>query len=412
MSSTIRRLTERDLGAFAAIIGGAYPGMVVTLDESVERLRRSLHEASHTALYGLFRAGRLLGGMCHFDFQMAYHGLPIAVGGVGMVAVDLLHKKEQVARELITFFLRHYRNRGTAFAALYPFRPDFYRRMGFGYGTRLNHHRFAPTSLPAGRSRVGLRPLHSDDAEQVLRCYNHYAARTHGMFQHNGAWARRLFENTELRMIGSFTGDELRGFMAYRFVREGNWLTNSIEVRELICESRDALDGFLAFLRSQADQVATVVINTQDDQFHYVLSDPRNGSDTIYPSVYHETSRQGLGIMYRVLDTAGAFRTLAGHRFGGTGLTLAIDLADSFLPENAGTTIVHFQNGRGILTPDAEPQVRISLAIEDFSSLLIGAVDFQSLYRYRLAEIDNPDYIDTIQHLFYSPARPVCTTPF
>lgn len=35
------------------------------------------------------------------------------------------------------FYLRHYRERGTPLTALYPFRPDFYRSMGFGFGTKV-----------------------------------------------------------------------------------------------------------------------------------------------------------------------------------------------------------------------------------------------------------------------------------
>ena len=84
-----------------------------------------------------------------FDFRMTLHETAVSIGGVGGVAVDLAHKKQKVARDMILFFLRHYREKGAALTTLHPFRPDFYRQMGFGHGTKMNQYRVKPASLPA-----------------------------------------------------------------------------------------------------------------------------------------------------------------------------------------------------------------------------------------------------------------------
>src|SRR5258708_34829556 len=182
---------------WGGIVANAYPGF--GLHAGAERLRfvermRAQQAADPSAGYfGLSRDGQLLGGMRLFDFQMTLLSAHVLAGGVGLVAVDLLHKKEHVARDLIAWFLAHYRARGAPIAILYPFRPDFYKQMGFGYGTKMSRYRFLPASLPAtgDRSRVGA--LSAQDAEQARACYDRFASRRHGMIRKTDAAAPRMF---------------------------------------------------------------------------------------------------------------------------------------------------------------------------------------------------------------------------
>ena len=102
----------------------------------------------------------------------------------------------------------------------------------------------------------------------------------------------------------------------------------------------------LTFLHTQADQIRHVIVNTQDEYFHYLLLDPRNNSQRLIPDVYHESNTQGVGLMYRVIDVPGMFDLLHERNFGGQTCTLELNIVDSFLPENAGSTLLRFEEGR------------------------------------------------------------------
>ncbi|NTW02850.1 MAG: GNAT family N-acetyltransferase [Oscillochloris sp.] len=411
MSTEIRPISDDEIGQFAYIAAGAYPGGSTPPDELTERMHKSQAEDPSTTFYGYVRDGELLGGMRYHNFTMLYHGTPVPVGGVAMVAVDLLHKKEHIARDMIRSYLRHYRTAGTPIAALYPFRPDFYRQMGFGYGTRLCHYRVRPDSFPRGE-RSHLQHLEQEDLPALLACYSRYARKTHGLFLRESALAMRHLFSGGGRVLAYVNADEIQGYMAYGFNRGTNFLINDIAVRELVYEHPAALAEMMAFLHTQSDQIANVILDIQDDQIHQVLHDPRNGSGTLFPSVYHETNAQGLGIMYRAIDIACLFTTLESHNFGDQSLILAIELRDSFLPENEGETVVHFRHGRAKLAPDAQPDVRLKISVEYFSSLIIGSTGFEPLQRYGLAEIDDPNYSGRVRRLFDSPVAPVCLTAF
>jgi predicted acetyltransferase len=374
--------------------------------------------------YGAFRDGALWGGMQLYDFSMTMGAIQVPVGGVGMVAVDLLHKKEHIARDLIAFFLDHYRSRGAPLALLYPFRPDFYKQMGFGYGTKMNEYRVHPEALPNGGSKEHLVVLDTGDSAQLLDYYNTYQSRTHGMLRRSAFEIARKFANPLTHIVGFRRDGRLHGYLQYRFrsVSDRNILLNNLEVSEYLYDSPEVLAEMLTFLRSQADQIRTVVFWTQEDDFHYLLLDPRDGSDYLMPHIYHESNTQGVGLMYRVLDTVALLRFLDQSRYAFEDDTccLYIEVADSFLPENSGLVVARFDHGHiqsverasavAVSTPDSvEKRISISL---DIGSLVLGVVGFKTLYAYGLVHISDTSEVDLVHRLFQTPARPRCVTAF
>ena len=378
--------------------------------EGVQRLDRE----PGVSLWAAERGGEIVGGMRLFDFTMRIRSAEGLVGSVGMVAVDLLHKKEGVARDLIVAYLAHYRARGATMAILHPFRPDFYRRMGFGYGTKMNQYRLAPATLPAGGARQWVRDLGLADADALIACYDRVQARTNGLIRKIRTSVEITLSTPEIQTVGYVEEGQVRGFLAFVFRAGGAMAENDLVIRELIYESPEALAGLLAFLQSQADQFAVVILPTQEEGFHFLSSDPRDGTGNIlHPPAYHETNTQGLGVMYRVIDTPGVFALLRDHDFGGQSCTLRLTIVDSFFPANAGTVTIRFTDGRPeVIADDAADAIALTLDVADFSALLMGSVRFRTLYTYGLATIADPAHVATIDRLFLADAPPLCTTGF
>ena len=195
--------------------------------------------------------------------------------------------------------------------------------------------------------------------------------------------------------------------------RYEHFLSNNINVLEMVYESPQVLGKLLGFLNSQADQYERIIFNLQEDNFHLIMNDPRNGSGQIIPSVYHETNTQGVGIMYRIIDVANLFTQLKDHHFGHYNGRLAMNIQDSFLPINENRYAVAFDNGRPTLLNNKDHcEIEITLDIAEFSSLLTGAVAFADLAAYGMAEISDRNQIDTVNDIFRSKQKPICYTPF
>jgi hypothetical protein len=237
----------------------------------------------------------------------------------------------------------------------------------------------------------------------------------------------RKFANPLTHIVGYRRDERLHGYLQYRFrpASDSNFLLNNLEVSECVYDSPEVLAELLTFLQSQTDQIRSVVFWNHEDDFHYLLLDPRNGSDNLMPHVYHESNTQGVGLMYRVLDTVALLGYLDQSRYTFEDLTcsLYIEVADTFLPENSGLVVAQVDHGRiqsveratadTPTTPDTvENPISISLDIADFSSLVLGVVGFKTLYAYGLARLSDPGALDHVHRLFQTPAKPRCVTAF
>ena len=128
LESKIKVIPKKDYARFVDIVANAYPGMKIKTREDKKRTINLLKKtADYPAVnyYGLYRRSELVGVMALYDFMMNLFSNMVKTGGIGLVAVDLLHKKEKICKEMVEFFLYHNKKKGVSMTALYPFRPDF-----------------------------------------------------------------------------------------------------------------------------------------------------------------------------------------------------------------------------------------------------------------------------------------------
>jgi predicted acetyltransferase len=420
METIVKKIPTEDMIHFTKIVTLAYPGWKLVTNEQLKKVNeRNIfiqEQLDHTYIYGAYRQEKLLGGMRLYDFDLnCASQLKLKVGGVGLVAVDLLHKKQKLAKEMITFFLNHNRANQTNIVALYPFRPDFYKKMGFGYGTKKNSYKLKPDALPKNIGNVDGRLIYltENDSQKMLNCYNRYAHENHGMFFRHLKEVEQIYKNDKNNVIGYEIEGKIEGYLVFQFKQEENkFLINDIEVQEMVYESREAFQELLSFLHKQNDQIRHIYYHTQDEDFHFNLSDPRNGTENLIPSVYHESNTQGIGLMYRIINVRKFFEDLKDYSFNGINSKVKFNITDSFFSENAGSVILSFQEGKPVVLADAEVEVEVDIDISDFSSLVLGAVTFSSLYQFGLANISCDSKINIMNTLFKQEQKPICLTAF
>jgi predicted acetyltransferase len=297
----------------------------------------------------------------------------------------------------------YYLERGAPFALLWPFRPDFYRKMGYGYGRKMNKYAVRPDDLPRG-SREHVDYMGKDDIDALYECFNRYARANHGMILKRRAYFERFIQR--FKVVGVKVEGRVEGFIAFNFKKldPDHMLLQNIEVDYLVYENRKALAGLLAFLQSTLDQVERIVFTTMDDDLHFIPLDPRNGAPHIFYTS-QESNVQGVGMMYRVINKALLFEKLKDHSFNGVDLKVKFNVEDSFLPSNHGPIVVHFIGGKPVLG-ETDYDVEVTLNVEWFSSLMMGVVDFQKLWMYGLVEVSDEKYVGSLDRLFHVSKKP------
>jgi len=413
---TLAREGERPelIAALARLMVDAYPVMQIDaagFERFVERVRDEL--AYPEARFAIAeRDGELVGGMRLYDYAMNVRGRDALTGGLGSVGVATTHKRRGIARALVAWFIDDYRRRGAPFAALYPFKTDFYRALGFGYGTPMQRYRFDPAQLRDDGARGTMRVLGEDDADALNACYERIRASTNGLIARHAWTARRALREFALRVVGVEENGTLRGFMQTRAVGVNDRLNrNELEVRDLFAEDEASLAALLGYLRAQRDQFARVTIESQDAMLYLAAADPRDGTDlSISPPTAHRVAETGLGIMYRVLDVDAAFACLPPST---AALTLQVRIADPFVAATNGAWTFRFgPQGPPRRDDGASPDATLTIGIHDLSSLVVGSLRPADLVRHRLATIEPRGMLAPVDTAFAAPQPPFCATRF
>ena len=403
----VRLLQDADFKEYARLSLEAYPAMYSKMDEAqidgwIKRMQAQQAEKSDIQYYGYFDEDKVLGAMRTHTFTMNVHGVDMLVGGVGNVCVDLVHKKEHVAKEMMEYFHRLYLEMGASMVILWPFRPDFYMKMGYGYSRKYNKYMYKPSDLPRG-SKKGVAFMTEDDVDDLLECFNRYTAATHGMIYKK----RRFFERflQRYKVVGYRNGDRIEGFFGFNFKKlyPDHPLLQNIEIEYMVYENPAALSRLLAFLQTQLDQVDRIEFITLDDDLHYFSADPRNGVPHIF-YINQESNVQGVGLMYRILNKKRFLEKLAPHSFNEESLRVKFSIHDSFVPENNGPITVHFVDGKPSIGQGYD--VEVTMNVEYFSSLMMGVVDFKKLWTYGLAKVSDEKYVDPLDRLLHVAKKP------
>jgi len=157
------------------------------------RLNKLATELPEFGYYGAFRNGQMVGGMGLGDFKLNLRSQIIRLSSVGMVRTDMLRKKEKICKDMMEYFIEINKQKGINMLTLSPFRPDFYKSMGFGYGSCLFNYRIPPSSFPNIGSKEYLSYIDKSDRKGYNESYNRIFERNHGMI--NSALQETWFFN-------------------------------------------------------------------------------------------------------------------------------------------------------------------------------------------------------------------------
>lgn len=323
-----------------------------------------------------------------------------------------MHKKEKAAKDMIEFYEEFYKKKEIPIGMLLPFRPDFYKKMGYGLASKINQYRLSPDRIPAYYGRSDLRYIENDFGA-MLDCHRRVMGKTHGMMMKTRDEIRDLKTNPYNKIVANYDENgEIDGYIVFQFenAKAGNYTVNNIYVKELIYENTDALKKILGFLRKQDDQVNLVIFNTMDENFHYLFDNPLNDSLNYIPYGFIESNTQAVGIMYKIFDIRLAFKQLHYRNYNNESINIRFIVEDE-LKKKDDEIIVNFKNGRASIDEEHyDGSVKMKLA--NFSSLFLASTTVIGLYKLGLLELDNLDLLEKLDRAFYSSDKPVCYTDF
>lgn len=417
----IRLLTKNDLEQAASLVAMAYPGMQISGEEAqnafIERLGFEIESENNLSFYGLFtEQNELLGLYKLHDLKGNVNGKIIRIWGIGMVAVHFFHKKEGIAKQLLQHFHELARQENVGIVSLYPFNTSFYQKMGYGYGPTRYQYKLKPASFPSSGDRKKVVMLSPADEEEIVAVYNKFVSMHHGMMERT--WHERtLMKKKVSYYAGVYEGNELVGALAYTLqpVKDSHFLHHEMNILEWVWTKPSAFIDMCAWIHSQQDQVDRVYVRTHDESLFYQFEDPRNDSNRLIPSVYHEMGTVGTGIMYRISSIRSFVEQTNFNSLDrpDTSITISLFVQDSFIPEQNGSYRLTFSEDCWSIEKSSfsMEEVDLNIAVSDLSSWWMGCVSLEQLVHYGKVEVNNLS-AKQLDRWFMPNAKPVCLTSF
>ena len=317
--------------------------------------------------------GNLIGSSLLMDFEVNVRGKLMEMGGTAYVSTNFLHKKEHVAKNLIRVGLGAFAKTGRTVAALHPFNPAFYRKMGFGYCNETMMYSPKPQYIRSYGDKSCLSYARPEEEEEILEFYRNYAKKTHGATIHSFMDRHRIFDMPYVvvcRREGRITG-----YLTFEFVEVDHYtdMYHDLAVRELVCEDMETMKQFLTFFASQTDQIERVRIYTYEEDFHMLFTNPDSGENRAFDGAIQEIGRKNMGYMFRILDVKKYF-ALQNHceRPARREFTMELQVEDDFMEENNTSVLLRVQGDKVLLTKDREPDVVLKTERMELSNRSYG----------------------------------------
>jgi len=410
----IKEIPYSDIDTYIKLACDAYPSFKDLSDEGIASFKKLVEvrfKDETTHYFGMYENDQLIAAMRLFDFKMNFLGQLIDASGLASLAVDLLHKKKGIAKEMVAFYEDYYRKQNIQIAMLLPFKTDYYFNQGYGYGTKLNRYQLQAKDFPKYDDLSTLYRIPKQYIEETFYAYDIYHKQTHGLLNRISDEVYDYLNNDDYIFIGNYVHQIITGYMVFYFEngKDDNYTINNMKIVEMVYLDSITLQKFLGFIRNQSDQVNLVQIDTCNDNFHHLFKNPLNDSQNYYPYGYLETDTQAVGPMYKLLDIKEAFNQVSYRNYNNVNLKVRLSIIDENNITN--NTIVHFVDGKALLDQD-NYDVTVTLSINHFSSLFVGATNVNDLYQLGLLSLDNISYLDSIHLAFIVKQKPYVNTDF
>jgi predicted acetyltransferase len=331
---------------------------------------------------------------------------PLAMAGVGTVAVSPAYRQKGVAGKLMQQALRAAVERGDVASALYPFRTSFYQKLGYGLAGVALQYLVSPDSLPASDERARIELMHDDAHHEELRkLYNTWIQTQTGQLERSAAMWKSHFEAVD-SVIAAYRNErgELEGYAFALYRADLQKTDRYLDVNEMVWTTDAARKGLFGWLATLGDQWQQIMLRgLPSHHLDEMIRDPKRP--------YHAVSGWGLwwpvgtqlyGPMFRLLDLE---KTWTGRTAGaGKEMSVAVHLTDGQIEENSGDWRLEIAaDGCQITRGSGGADVALRMDVSTLSRLYCSAITPSVAFQSSLLECDRPDRLTALDEALRLP---------
>lgn len=397
-AALLRPAVRKDAGRLAELWVGAFPDSR-TAAQRRQQLLDNVPYGGIDDAWLIERDGQLVAACRLHPMRQFLAGAELPMMGVAGVAVASTARRRGLGAALCRDALRIAHERGDVVSVLYPFRPDFYAALGWGYVGELWSYRVATRALAPvdddGARRV--RRAEPGDRAAIEASYLRLAQRSHGPIRRSaGAWDQHLKDPAETVLSRDPDSGHVTGYVIARYGREPVHADRTLRIQELIAEDEGAARALWGWVAAQRDQRAVVTYDARPDEgFELRLSDPRppRFADRRSRRLWTPTARVLRGPMLRVVSVGAALEARRWGALPGGGARIRLEVTDDELPSNLGPWSVEVEAGAARVVEGPCDGADASLTCDPsvFARIWAGEIRASDAGRLGLAAVDDPE---------------------
>ncbi len=357
----IRPASREDIPEIAELWSEAFSGRRTVQDRARVLEVGGRYGGLETVIVARDSAG-LAGALKVYRLEQYLAGVAFPMMGLAAVAVEPSRRRRGLGARLCLEAIRVAVERGDEVSVLYPFRPDYYGRLGWGLVGGLLEYRFRTESLPLYHEAAAARPATDADRDAIAECYARVAARSNGpIARDRRIWDYRIADqdlgvqpvdppgipDDARRRVMVHDDRGVTGYAFLRFTAPRAPGDRRVDVTELVAEDETAYRGLVGAIGDLDERWPLARhFARPEERFGDRLRDPRPPNHRALRSLYFPTARIARGPMLRVLDAPAALRRRHWFDAGGHAGPFRVRIRDDQRPENEGPwTVVPGEEG-------------------------------------------------------------------
>jgi predicted acetyltransferase len=294
---------------------------------------------------------------------------PVKVAGIAGVATRQSHRGKGHATQLLVDTLPVLREQGYAFAALFPYSYDFYRRLGWELGSAQYRLTVPPVALPRYDDARYVRSALPADRADIARLYGEATLHKTGRWLRDDKRWSYLFEHVKSKVV--YKRQQAEGY-AFFEVKEAEPKARSIRLLEFAAASPAAQRGLVSYLAQVTGVTAIDYAASWEDLAGAGLLTAADPGDSANAKV-----DAAPGAMFRVVDLVAALEALTPN-FTGLRGAFTISMRDDVAAPSMPLTATVEGDGKevAVWAGDGHPRRVIEGDVRVWSAVLVG---YQSL---------------------------------
>ena len=319
-----------------------------------------------------------------YPLQMNVHDEIYPIGYVTSVNTYPEYSGRGLIRTLMHKSLTRMKEKGQSIALLYPYSIPMYRKFGWEIISNKISYKIKDNQIYPSRKRATTGYVRRVDWNNpdFMNLHTQFALRTHGCLLRNAsAWEeywRWDVEDTTVAVYYS-SKDKPLGYMVY-LIKE-----DVMYIKEMIYLNRESQKGLWEYISAHYSMIDEVRGNTYQNELLAFYLEDGNITETIKPY-----------IMGRIVDVEAFFMR---YRCDPTeeDVCFRFEIEDNFLDWNNRGFNVFFHGGKATVT-DREPRYTVRMNINTLSTLLLGYMTANQLYKLERIE-GSPDAIQILDEV-------------